>query len=401
MPAPCPRCGAPSVERDKCAQCGVVASVYTAALEKMRRPPTPTPPGVTRAVAPPPAPPVAAVAVSSAPPRSPTNGPVLASAVASAPELMASSRRKFTFHGLGGTLFGIYVVNVLLTIATLGFYRFWAKVRVRSYMLSQTGFEGDRFAYHGTGKELLLGFLKAVLFVGIPIAALGIVAELSRDKMVEGAIRFLTSTLIFIFIPIAMVGARRYRLSRTSWRGIRFSFRGRAVAFAKIFVAGSLLSILTLSLYSPFFLARQQHYMVSHSHFGRRPFRFDGHGRDLFGAYLLTILLFLPTLGLYTFWFQARKTRYFWEHTFFETARFRCTVTGRQLMNQKLGNWVILLITLGLAWPWVLVRSARFAFEYLTIEGPLDLAGIVQEPQLTTATGDALSSLLGADVDFA
>jgi uncharacterized membrane protein YjgN (DUF898 family) len=370
----------------------------------MRRPPTPAsgePLIATRAATPPPTPPVAAVAVSSAPPRSATNGSVLATAAAFAPELTASSRRKFTFHGLGGTLFGIYVVNVLLTIATLGIYRFWGKVRVRSYMLSQTGFEGDRFAYHGTGKELLLGFLKAVLFVGMPITALGIVAELSRDKMIEGVIRFLTSVLIFIFIPIAMVGARRYRLSRTSWRGICFSFRGRAATFAKIFVAGSLLSILTLSLYSPFFLARQQHYMVSHSHFGRRPFRFDGHGRDLFGAYLLTILLFLPTLGLYMFWFQARKTRYFWEHTFFETARFRCTVTGRQLMNQKIGNWVILLVTLGLAWPWVLVRSARFAFAYLTIEGPLDLAGIVQEPQLTTATGDALSSLLGADVDFA
>jgi uncharacterized membrane protein YjgN (DUF898 family) len=141
--------------------------------------------------------------------------------------------------------------------------------------------------------------------------------------------------------------------------------------------------------------------MVSHSHFGRRPFRFDGHGRDLFGAYLLTLLLFLPTLGLYTFWFQAKKMRYFWEHTFYDTARFRCTVTGRQVMTLTIGNWVLLLVTLGLAWPWVLVRRTRFAFGYLTVEGPLDLDAIVQEPQVATATGDALSNILGADVDFA
>ena len=64
-------------------------------------------------------------------------------------------------------------------------------------------------------------------------------------------------------------------------------------------------------------------------------------------------------------------------------------------------NLVLLVFTLGFAWPWVLVRSTRFAFTYLTVEGPLDLSGIVQEPQLATATGDALSSLLGADVDFA
>jgi len=166
-------------------------------------------------------------------------------------------------------------------------------------------------------------------------------------------------------------------------------------------VAGSMLSMLTLSLYYPFFQARQQRFMVSHSHFGRRPFRFDGRGRDLFGAYVLTLLLFLPTLGLYWFWFQAKKTRYFWEHTYFETARFRCSVTGRKLMNLTIGNLVVLVVTLGLAWPWVLLRSTRFAFDYLTIDGPLDLAGIVQEPQLATATGDALSSLLGADVDLA
>ena len=49
----------------------------------------------------------------------------------------------------------------------------------------------------------------------------------------------------------------------------------------------------------------------------------------------------------------------------------------------------------------MLVRRTRFEFAYLTIDGPLDLTGIIQEPQLATATGDALSSLLGADVGFA
>jgi len=309
--------------------------------------------------------------------------------------------RRPSFHGSGGTLFGIHVVNVLFTLLTLGVYYFWGKTRIRRYIFGESAFEGDRFAYHGTGKELLLGFLKAVMYVGMPITVLGIAAELSHDKMIHGATRFFTSLLIFFFIPIAMVGARRYRFSRTSWRGIRFSFRGRASMFTKIFVVGSMLSMLTLSLYYPFFQARQQRFMVSHSHFGRRPFRFDGRGRDLFGAYVLTLLLLLPTLGLYWFWFQAKKIRYFWEHTYFETARFRCSVTGRKLMNLTIGNFVVLVVTLGLAWPWVLLRSTRFAFEYLTIDGPLDLAGIVQEPQLATATGDALSSLLGADVDLA
>jgi len=416
MAAACPRCGAPAVERDKCAQCGVVASVYAAALEKMRRAPTPTPttPGAARAGAPVAAAAAAVTRLETAPPvRPPTNGSAARAAAAMTPATpsptprsapataAAGGPRRLTFHGSAGTLFGIYVVNVLLTIATFGFYRFWGKVRVRRFMLSQTGFEGDRFAYHGTAKELLIGFVKAVLFVGMPITALSLAARLSGDRTLHLATQAFTSLLVFIFIPIAMVGARRYRLSRTSWRAIRFSFRGRAWPFVRVFVAGSILSMLTLTLYYPFFQARQQGFMVSNSYFGRRRFRFDGRGRDLFGAYVVALLLFLPTLGLYWFWFHAKKTRYFWEHTYVETARFRSTVPGRQLMNQTLGNWIVLVLTLGFAWPWVLVRRTRFEFAYLTVEGPLDLAGIVQEPQLATATGDALSSLLGADVDFA
>jgi uncharacterized membrane protein YjgN (DUF898 family) len=391
MATACPRCGAPAVERDKCAQCGVVASVYTAALEKMRRPPTP-PAGAARIDAALPTPSTSSLAATAVAPYAAT--------VSTTPAEPVGPRR-LTFHGSGGTLFGIYVVNILLTIATFGLYRFWGRVKIRRFMLSQTGFEGDRFAYHGTGKELLAGFVKALLFVGMPVTALSMVARLSGDKTIHLVTQVFTSLLIFVFIPIAMVGARRYRLSRTSWRGIRFSFRGPVWEFVRVFLLASIFSTLTLTLYYPFFQTRQQAFMISNSYFGRRRFRFDGRGRDLFGAYVMALLLLVPTLGLYLFWFNARKARYFWEHTYFETARFRSTMTGGRLMAQTIGNWILLILTLGLAWPWVLVRRARFEFAYLTVEGPLDLTGIVQEPQLATATGDALSSLLGADVGFA
>ena len=404
MATACPRCGAPAVERDKCAQCGVVASVYTAALEKMRRAPTPPPSGPRAGV---PTAPAAPARVDAPESTRPAPGGAATSATAvmtvgTAPTsaVGASGSRRLTFHGVGGTLFGIYVVNILLTIVTLGFYRFWGRVKVRRFMLSQTAFEGDRFAYHGTGKELLLGFVKALLFVGLPITALGTAARLSGDLKIVIAAQAFTYLLVFTFIPIALVGARRYRLSRTSWRGIRFSFRGRARTLVRIFLLATLLNAVTLSLYYPFFQARQQAFMVANSHFGRRPFRFDGRGRDLFGAYVVSLLLLVPTLGLYLFWFHARKTRYFWDHTYFETARFRSTMTGGALLAQSLGNVLLLILTLGLAWPWVLVRRTRFELARLSVEGPLDLTGIVQEPQLATATGDALSTLLGADVGF-
>lgn len=402
MATACPRCSAPAVERDKCAQCGVVASVYTAALEKMRRAPTPPPmPAAPRAIAP-----AAPPRVEAPQPSRPASGSaasasaVMTAAPAPAAAVGAGGSRRLTFHGSGGTLFGIYIVNILLTIVTLGFYRFWGRVRVRRFLLSQTAFEGDRFAYHGTGKELLIGFFKAVLFVGLPITAMNTAARLSGDLKIAIASQVFSSLLVFTFIPIALVGARRYRMSRISWRGIRFSFRGRAWVYVKIFVRATLLNAITLTLYYPFFEARQQAFMVSNSYFGRRPFRFDGRGRDLLGFHVIALLLLVPTLGLYLFWYHAKKTRYLWNHTSFETARFRSTMTGGAVLVQSLVNVLLLIFTLGLAWPWVLIRQSRFQFSCLSVEGPLDLEGIVQEPQLATATGDALSSLLGADVGF-
>jgi uncharacterized membrane protein YjgN (DUF898 family) len=97
-----------------------------------------------------------------------------------------------------------------------------------------------------------------------------------------------------IFTPVAMVGSRRYRLSRTSWRGIRFSFRGKARGFIPIFIKGNLLSALTLSLYSPFYLTRRQAFMVSNAYFGNERFGFDGRAGELFRGYVLS---FAPAIA--------------------------------------------------------------------------------------------------------
>jgi len=307
------------------------------------------------------------------------------------------------FHGSGASLFGIHIVNVLLTIVTLGVYYFWAKTRVRVYLMSQTELEGNRFAWHGTGKELLLGFLKALLIFGLPILLLVLIRDVldvpAFLKVVAGV---LVPVIVLVLLPLAMVGARRYRLSRSSWRGIRFSFRGRPRDFVRLFIVGSFLSSLTFGLYYPIFDTRRHDFMTSHSWLGTRRFRFDGRGRDLFWPFLVTVLLALPTLGLVIFWYLARKRRYFWGHTSAGQARFRSTVTGGRLFLLYAGNLLLLVFTLGLAWPWVKVRSARFAFRYLFIAGPLDLDDIQQDARAASTTGEGLAGLLdsGSGFDF-
>ena len=334
------------------------------------------------------------------PPRPPLPPPGLA-LPSSAPPALPSARRRLSFHGSGGTLFGIHVVNVLFTLLTLGVYYFWGKTRIRRYIFGESAFEGDRFAYHGTAQELMLGFAKAFVVFFVPIVLLTVVRDvLDVNAAIKGAAALSISLLFLMFIPVAMVGARRYRLSRTSWRGIRFSFRGPAIEFVKIFIKGTFLTGLTFGLYYPFFVTRRQAFMIANSYFGNERFGFDGRGRELFGPFLLAALLTLPTLGLSWVWFLARKRRFFWEHTSFGAARFSSSVTGGALLGLWLVNALLLIVTLGLAWPWVRVRNINFAFRYLVLEGPLDLERIRQQAQQASATGEGLAGFLDTGFDL-
>ncbi len=369
----CPKCGLMQLAGPRCKSCG--APLGDPAREHAPAPSSP--------VIPP-----------------PPESPATQTRPASGAETPGQSRRP-SFHGTGWSLFGIHIVNTFLTIITLGIYYFWGKVKVRSYLLSQSEFEGDRFAYHGTGKELLIGFLKALVAFGIPLVLLGILRDMMIGMpVIRAVLALLTYLIILTLIPFATVGARRYRLSRTSWRQIRFSFRGHAVDFIKLFVWGSLLTTVTLGIYYPFFDTRRQGFLVSHSYFGNQRFDFDGSGRDLFRGFLLAILLFFPTLGLSWVWYLAKKQRYFWQHTTFATARFHSTVTGGRLFLLMAGNLLLVLVTFGLGWPWVMVRNVRFALRYVTVEGPLDLATIQQEAQSASATGEALAGFLDAGLDL-
>jgi uncharacterized membrane protein YjgN (DUF898 family) len=375
----CPRCGA-QAEGERCPQCGLRIPLYYASLEKLRRGPAAPPPA---GAAP------SASAVVFRPP-----GPAAATESTPAP----AASRHLQFQGSTGSLFAIQAVNVLLTLLTLGIYYFWGTARVRAYLLGQSDLERDRFAYHGTGRELLVGFVKGVVVFGVPVVTLSVLPQVyGAPAAVVNALSSLLWLVGLLLVPVAMVGSRRYRLSRTSWRGIRFSFRGPVREFVGIFVAGTILTSITLGIYYPVFVTRRQAFMVSHAYFGSRKFDFDGRGRALIGSFLLMVLLFLPTFGLSWFWFSARRNRFFAEHTRFGATRFRSTVTGGRLAWLQISNVVAIVLTLGLAWPWTVVRGVRFYFRYLTLEGPFDVSDVLQDVRAASATGEGLAGLLDAD----
>lgn len=326
---------------------------------------------------------------------------------------------RLNFSGSAGPIFGIFVRNVFLTLVTFGVYYFWGKTRVRAYLFGQTSFADDRFAYHGTGAELFKGFLKGLVIFGLPLFVLdllGNVASLPTGIRVLAGL--LSLLLVLTLSGVAVVAAHRYRLSRTSWRAIRFSFRGGIREFVRLFLTGTLLTGVTLGFYYPVFFVRQMRFLIARSSVGNQRFQFDGSAAGLVGPYLLAIAVsaavivivpfptsFLQLLiwafGLIVPWtaYLVKQQTYVWNHTSLGNAHFRLNIEGMDYFALKFGNLLLLVLTLGLGWPWVSVRNVRFMCTHLTLTGVLDFAAIEQDARAATATGEGLADLFGVDAD--
>jgi uncharacterized membrane protein YjgN (DUF898 family) len=309
---------------------------------------------------------------------------------------------KLSYHGTGDSLFGLVLKNAVLTILTLGIYSFWAKNAVRQFHYSHTEIDGDRFAYHGTGGELLRGALKAFGILFVLTFLLGLVTFVLGGDETSPATNALISVafypIIGALVIVAIHGARRYRLSRSSFRGIRFSFHGDLGEFFGMMVRGTLLSILTLGFYLPYFASQRRVFLANNVLFGTEPFLYDGEGQDLFGAYLKAVLLTIPTLGLCWIWYKAFEHRYFWDHTAMRDARFSSTVTGGEMFRLYGVNLLLVLFTFGLGTPWAVTRTHTYFARNMVLFGTVDWARIQQRVQTATATGEGLAEGLDIDV---
>ena len=153
---------------------------------------------------------------------------------------------QLSYTGKGGDFFSIIIVNWLLTLITLGLYYPWAKAKQLNYLYGETHLNGDSFAFHGTGKEMFKGFIKALLIFGTLYGLLFLFIYLEIPAV--GLILFYLGFLALL--PLAIHGSYRYRMSRTSWRGIRFGYRGDRKEFTLNFFKWILLTIVTLGFYS-------------------------------------------------------------------------------------------------------------------------------------------------------
>ena len=184
------------------------------------------------------------------------------------------------FTGQRGEFFRLVARGAALELVTVGFYRFWLATDIRRHLWSHTEVDGDAAEYTGRGKELLLGFLFALAIL-VPIYLAYFLISIEAERL-KGFGSFPLLLAFYLFGQFAIYRARRYRLTRTIWRGVRFWMDGSGWAYAARALLWGVLVGLTLGLALPWREAALERYKMRHSHYGDLQGSFEGRGWEFF-----------------------------------------------------------------------------------------------------------------------
>jgi uncharacterized membrane protein YjgN (DUF898 family) len=332
------------------------------------------------------------------------------------------------FRGSGAEYFRIWIVNLALTILTLGIYSAWAKVRRLRYMHGSTWLDGSSFGYHGEPLRILKG--RAIAFV--LVAAYFGLGQLSP---VAGAIAGL---VLFAVFPWLIVKSMVFRLRMTSWRGVRFDFRSDFAGAYKTFMGWAVLAAVTFGILFPRFAYERHRYVVTRASFGSTPFAFAARVWPFYRTYMiasvivlavlalvigaafaaarggaglqdpatLAMLQLLPLLAILVSYLavagylQARILNEVYGSTSLGLHRLHSTLEALPLTWIYASNVAGVLLTLGLFTPWAQVRLARYRLGTLGVEAQGSLAefAAAQERSQPGAAGEEISDFF--DVDF-
>ena len=338
------------------------------------------------------------------------------------------------FSGRGGEFFGIWIVNILLSLLTLGIYSAWATVRTNRYFYGHTRLDGHRFEYLADPLQILAGRLIAVAVVILVVVAVHLLPPLEP----------LVTLLVFAVAPWLLVRALRFTFAMTRYRGLRFGFDGGLGQAYLVFLLLPLASIFTLGLAWPYAHYRMQRYIMGQARFGENTASYAGSPGEYYRVYgkLLLVLLLLgglvaglsawlsfpsaqaaplgvasaqaqqapdtgeqpspeegtavlalllggmgfvimliPALGYLALFVYVRAAIFnlTWGRTRLGPHHLQADLGFWPLLGMYLSNTLLIVFTLGLATPWAKVRMARLKMHSLALSaaGNLDrfLAG--------------------------
>ncbi|WJY22868.1 DUF898 family protein [Fontisubflavum oceani] len=215
------------------------------------------------------------------------------------------SALKTEFGGGRGDLFQLAMKTGFLTALTFGLYRFWQTTRFRRWYWSAVRPGGTPMEYTGTGAEKFIGFLFAIILLALYLAFFNVVAMFITIRLsanTPGILEYGAAATPLALIPIIFMAryrARRYIMSRSRWRGIRFGMSAGAWGYAWRACLYSALAFLTLGLLWPLRTFQLEKYLTDRSWFGNARFTQFGSFWQLYGPLIPFLICFWGTLALY------------------------------------------------------------------------------------------------------
>ena len=343
-------------------------------------------------------------------------------------------------------LLKLTIMNLLLNIVTLWFYRFWAKTHVRKHIWSCVHINGEPLEYTGTGMELFKGFLVVLAVFILPYAVFsGVVYVVYGPESPLHIIAYIALIfLIQVLWGFAIYKARKYQLSRTQWRGIRGTLTGSAMIYSLLYFGSQIAKSMSLGWSTPVLNTVLQEQITNDMRFGDAAFKFKGRAgplyptyamcwlltgaaiigalvvffssaaasgyfQDLFNSdknlgdealhwlglalvvlilFLLVAMVLIPMLwAIYT----AKELRTFATYTRFDGAQFQLSATTGSVIWLTIVNLLILIFTLGQGWPYIQQRLVRFMVDRLTLDGKVDIDRIGQSTAKLEGRGEGLA----------
>ena len=341
------------------------------------------------------------------------------------------NQQTLEFTGSGGEYFKIWIVNILLSILTLGIYSAWAKVRKKRYFYSNTVLMGSTFDYLADPLKILKGRIIAVVILVLYSFAGGI-------SPVVGGILALA---LFVLMPWIVIKSLTFNAYYSAYRNIRFDFNATYGSAFVVFVLYPILIVFSLGLAYPFIIKKINEFIIDHSAYGTSNFKFNATGGqfyivflkalamysvvstilmgavyfiigdDLFSlmegdvsgineiALISVLVLSLPAfLFIFAYVYVAMINLVFNELTLQEH-QFSCSLSVGKMCWIIFSNMLMVSFTFGLMIPWAKIRVTRYRLSCLSINvqgNPEDF--IAAEKKRSSAIGEEVGEMFDMDI---
>lgn len=342
-----------------------------------------------------------------------------------------TARYTFRFRGTAGEYFRIWIVNLFLTVITLGVYAAWAKVRTRRYIWANIDLAGHPFTFHGKPAAILRGnVIIAALFTAY--------IAMERFEPAFAGVLFVVFTFVF---PFLVCKSLRFNAHNTSYRNIRFNFQGRLRESYETYLLFAGIVPFTLFIFFPAWQFYKKRFFLGNLAYGTTESSFDGRKGPFYKAYLLAAVLGVavfiafssiaafgahrlatgssaewgPLKIIYSLFFTyllgatilytlqalvySITMNHCWEKTRLGEIRFVSTLAARRLLFIRITNMAAIFCSLGLLIPWAKIRRTRYILENLAVVTAHGLDGFAaREASETTAVGDAATDFVGIEI---